>query len=59
MFVALPAALKKQICQALARALDPTSPDPRYAYIGTGERAALRTILRETHADLKDLPSGE
>ncbi len=59
MFAALPAALKKQICQALTRALDPASPDPRYAYIGASERSALRAILRETHVDLKDLPPGD
>lgn len=49
--LALPAALKRQIYPALARALAPTNPDPRYAHLDGDERARIRAILLETHPD--------
>lgn len=58
MFLGLSPPLKRQICAALAHALDPVSPDSRYAYLTAAERAALRAILRETHPDLRELPTG-
>ena len=54
MFRGLPAALKRQVCAALTRALDSTTPDPRYGYLSAEERTSLRTLLRETHPDFHD-----
>jgi hypothetical protein len=54
-FRELPAQLKQRVYERLARALKPAEADPRYAYLGTKERARIVTILRETHPELRDV----
>ncbi|MEW6302581.1 MAG: hypothetical protein AB1705_03865 [Verrucomicrobiota bacterium] len=51
-FLNLPAPLKQRIYDRLVRALHPTDPDPRYAYIDSAERERIMTILRETHPEM-------
>lgn len=52
-FLQLPVQLKRLVYDRLARALDAGDPDPRYAYLGAGERERIARILRETHPELK------
>jgi hypothetical protein len=47
-FAGLPAALRLRVDQALDRALDPSAPSPEFAYLPAEEKAAIRTILRDT-----------
>jgi hypothetical protein len=54
-FRELSAQLKQRVYDRLARALKPAEADPRYAYLGTKERARIVTILRETHPELRDV----
>jgi hypothetical protein len=54
-FRELPAQLKERVYERLARALKPADADPRYAYLGTAERARIVTILRETHPELREV----
>jgi hypothetical protein len=51
-FRSLPAQLKGLIYARLARALRPSEPDPRYAYLDSDERARILSILRETDSEL-------
>lgn len=51
-FTALPRPLRERIYQRLARALHPTEPDPRYAYLPADERARIVAVLRATHRGL-------
>ena len=51
-FRALPPPLKRRIYSRLERALRPTDPDPRYAYILKEERERIQCILRETDPEL-------
>ena len=53
MFRALPIQLKKIVFECLAHALDPTSPDIRYAYLPADERARIASILRETFPEIR------
>ena len=52
-FLQLPVQLKHRVYDRLARALKATDADPRYAYLGAGERARIARILRETHPELR------
>ena len=49
--LALPTPLKRHVYPALARALAPTNPDPRYNYLGAEERARILAILLTTHPE--------
>ncbi|MEX2579991.1 MAG: hypothetical protein WD342_13110 [Verrucomicrobiales bacterium] len=51
-FRGLPDGFKRLIYRRLAKALDGESPDPEYAYLPDGEKAAIREILRQTVPDL-------
>lgn len=53
-FQGLPKAMKERACRRLGEALRAENPDPEFAYLPSAEKAALRTILKET---LNDLPS--
>lgn len=53
-FRALPGHLKSRIYARLAKALQPATPDPRYAYLPADERGRIVTLLRETHTGLPE-----
>jgi hypothetical protein len=53
-FRQLPAQLKQRVFARLARALQSTDADPRYAYLETDERVRIVNILRETHPELRE-----
>jgi hypothetical protein len=57
-FRSLPAQLKRRIYARLARALRPSEPDPRYAYLDSDERARILSILRETDSELGSALTG-
>ncbi len=57
-FLALPTELKKRVYARLVRALHPTNPDPRYAYLETEERIRISNILKQTHPELRSLLAG-
>lgn len=52
-FLALPPQLKRRVYERLSQVLQPTQPDPRYAYLDKDERARIVGILRETHPELR------
>jgi len=52
-FLALPQELKKRVYARLTQALHPTNSDTRYSYFDAEERARIKRILRETHAELR------
>jgi len=47
-FQGMPPTLKTAIYQRLRRALDPSRSDPKYAYLPSGEKAAINRILQAT-----------
>jgi len=51
-FLALPKLLKERIYDGLDKALRSKTPDERYSYLDTDERARIVKILRATHPDL-------
>ena len=51
-FLALPKLLKERIYDGLDQALRSKTPDERYSYLGTDERARIVAILRSTHSEL-------
>jgi hypothetical protein len=51
----LPSEFKQRVYRRLGEALDVAKGDAEYAYLGTSEKQAIRSILRAT---LTDLPSG-
>ncbi|MDB6135990.1 MAG: hypothetical protein JWM59_4233 [Verrucomicrobiales bacterium] len=53
-FTGLPPDMKSRVFARMRRALDPAVPDGDYAYLGAGEKTAIRSILKAT---LKDLPT--
>jgi hypothetical protein len=64
-FHSLPDPLKRRVYERLARALSPSIPDPRYAYLDSAERARILGILHETEPSLanslifeKNVPAG-
>ena len=52
-FRTLPPELKRLIVVRLSRALSPTAPDPRYAYLPPEERSRIAKILRQTHPEFR------
>jgi len=52
-FHLLPKPLMRRVQERLACALRAADPDPRYAYLGSEERARIAQILRETLPDLR------
>lgn len=55
-FLALPLQLKKRIYARLEEILSGRDGDSRYAYLASGERARIATILRETHPEFRPGP---
>ena len=47
-FTGMPALLRQRVEHELARALDDDVPAPDFAYLPAEEKAAIRTILRDT-----------
>jgi hypothetical protein len=47
-FRGIPAPLRERIFARMRQALDPATPDPEYAYLPPGEKAAIIEILRAT-----------
>jgi hypothetical protein len=53
-FLNLPQTLKQRVYERLTAALQPTQPNPEYAYLGPDERTRIMDILRHTHAELRE-----
>jgi hypothetical protein len=53
-FLALPQPLKRRIYSRLAKILLTPGTDSTYVHLGVDERARIRSILRETHSEMRD-----
>ena len=52
-FLALPPQLTKRVYARLEQILKASDPEPRYSYLGSGERMRIAEILRETHSEYR------